>query len=421
MKTKVLFVLIILSMISFTARAQGLDYQHGLGLIGHGSIAGMINSGQYGNPGYGSFQIFSSVYKPSGGIQDFETELQPVRNRMTPGDEISEEQVRLIFNKAKEFPENTQISIAFISNDQLAFYGLKRQNNSIINIDNSSSVFEIGSISKVFTATLLASYVYDGTIDPEEDVNTYLPVRLNNNIRISFKELANHTSGLPRIPSNMLLPSIFNPRNPYKNYSEDKLEKYLNRKAKLTGESVKGFEYSNLGFGLLAYALKEIENKSYNDLLKEKIFSKFGMTNSSAIRSGLKSDLVCGLDKNGFKTPNWDFASLEGAGAILSTTEDLSKFAMAQFDELNKELAITREETYSINEDRAIGLGWFIDKSQSGDILYRHKGSTGGYSSSMVIDINNKTAIIILSNVSAFNKKADNIETLGSELITSMQ
>jgi len=421
MKTKALFVLTVLLMISFTANTQGLNYQHGMGLIGHGSITGMINSEHYGNDGYGSFQIFSSVYKPSAGYQDFETEPKPVRNRMTPTDEISGEQVRLIFNKAKEFPENTQLSIAFVSNDRVAFYGLKRQNNSIINIDNSSSVFETGSITKVFTATLLANYVYDGTIDPEELVNNYLPFRMNDNIRISFKELANHTSGLPRIPSNMFLSSIFNTRNPYKNYTEDKLKKFITQKAKLTGESVKSFEYSNLGFGLLAYALREIENKDYNDLLDEKIFSKYGMTNSSAIRSELESDLVCGLDKNGFETPNWDFASLEGAGSILSTAEDLSKFAIAHFDEFNKELAFTREETYAINADRAIGLGWFIDKAESGDILHRHKGSTGGYSSSMVIDINNKTAIIILSNVSAFNKKADNIETLGSELITSMQ
>ncbi|MFO7621825.1 MAG: hypothetical protein R6W81_11275, partial [Bacteroidales bacterium] len=164
MRTKVFFALTILSMISFTANAQGSDYQHGMGLMGHGSFFDMINSKQYGNPGYGSFQIFSSVYKPAAGHRDFETEPQPIYNRMTPADEISGEQVRLIFDKVKEFPENTEISIAFIRKDRVAFYGLKRQNNSIINIDNRSSVFEIGSITKVFTATLLANYVNNGTL-----------------------------------------------------------------------------------------------------------------------------------------------------------------------------------------------------------------------------------------------------------------
>jgi len=412
-------MLAILSMISCTTNGQGSDYRHGMGLIAHRSMSGMINSKQYENPGYGPFQIFSSVYKPADDPRDFETEPQTVYNRMTPADEISGEQVRLIFDKVKEFPENSEISIAFISKERVAFYGLKRQNNRIINIDNRSSVFEIGSITKVFTATLLANYVNNGMLSLDDHINSYLPFNLHDNIRISFMDLANHTSGLPRIPSNMPVLSFLSNRNPYRDYSENRLERYLTAKARVDGPSG-SFAYSNIGLGLLGYTLCKIENRTYNDLLQEKIFSKYGMTNSSAVRSELEDDLVSGLNKNGFKTPNWEFAALESAGAILSTAEDLSKFAVAQFDEADKDLALTREQTFTRDENEGMGLGWFITRTSTGDILYRHKGVTGGYTSAMAIDTENETGIIILSNVSGFSRKMGNIDTLCFELLAAL-
>ena len=420
MKTKVIFVLVMFSMISSDCIAQGLENKFGLGITGHTSFANRIQSDLNRNSENESHHFFNSVYIPSAGTGNYTMPSRFVINEMTHTDEITEEQVGLVFNKIKEFPQNTQISIAFIENGRVLFYGLKRQNNTIINIDNQSSVFEIGSITKLFTATLLANYINDGTIDPEDHINNYLPFKLNDSIQISFKELANHTSGLPRIPSNLLMPALFNTGNPYSNYSEDKLEKYLTGKAIVTDVSVKSFKYSNLGFGLLGYTLCKIENKSYNDLLNEKIFSKYEMLNSSTIRTELESRLVCGLNKKGNKTQNWDFASLESAGAILSTTEDLSRFAIAQFDELNRELAMTREKTYTIDEKGGIGLGWFISKLESGDILYQHIGVTGGYSSAISINANNKTGIIILSNVSGFSKKMGNIESLCFDLLTTI-
>ena len=412
--------MIVFSMISFNCIAQGLENKFGLGIIGPASFANQIQDDQNRNRDNGAVHFFNSGYAPLAGIGNSTVPPKFVINEMTCTYGITEEQVGLIFNKINEFPENTQISIAFIMNGQVVFYGLKRQNNSIINIDNQSSVFEIGSITKLFTATLLANYINDGTIDIEDHINNYLPFKLNDSIQISFKELANHTSGLPRIPSNLFMPALFNTGNPYRHYSEDKLEKYLTGKARVTDVSVKSFKYSNLGFGLLGYTLCKIENKSYNDLLNEKIFSKYEMLNSSAIRSELESRLVCGLNKKGNKTQNWDFASLESAGAILSTTEDLSGFAIAQFDELNRELAMMREKTYTIDEKGGIGLGWFISKFESGDILYQHKGVTGGYSSAIAINVNNKTGIIILSNVSGFSKKMGNIESLCFDLLTTI-
>ncbi|TAL66658.1 MAG: class A beta-lactamase-related serine hydrolase [Bacteroidetes bacterium] len=420
MKTKVYIVLAILSVIGLNGIAQGLENKFGLGINGPTSFTNRIQCEASRNLNYRGEEIFHSTYYPSTSINSYEMLPQPVINNLTHNDDITEEQVGLIFNRTKEFPENTQLSFAFISNGRVNFYGIKRQNNALINIENHSSVFEIGSITKIFTATLLANYVNDGILDPEDHINNYLPFKLHDDIQISFKELANHTSGLPGIPSNMFLSAIFKSGNPYKACSEDKLVQYMSEKVKLNRRTGKNFIYSNLGAGLLGYTLSNIENKSYQDLLIEKIFSKYGMTNSSTIRMELESKLIGGLNKKGSKASNWDFASLESAGAILSTTEDLSKFAVAQFDELNRELALTRDKTFTIDSNRAIGLGWFISKTESGINLLRHEGATGGYTSSIITDTKNKRGIVILSNVSGFNKKMGNIETLCFELMITL-
>ena len=115
---------------------------------------------------------------------------------------ISKNQTKLIFEKSKYFPNNTQISLAFINGDNVNYYGIKRKNDSIVYINNNQHIFEIGSITKVFTANLLAKAAIDNKIKLADYINDYLNIKLNNDNRISFKSLANHTSGLPRMPTN---------------------------------------------------------------------------------------------------------------------------------------------------------------------------------------------------------------------------
>jgi CubicO group peptidase (beta-lactamase class C family) len=111
---------------------------------------------------------------------------------------------------------------------------------------------------------------------------------------------------------------------------------------------------------------------------------------------------------------------LAGAGGILSTAEDLSKFVIAQFNPSNKALELTRQKTFEINDTMDIVSGWHLLKSQSKNIWYWHNGGTGGYSSSMVFDEKTKNGIIILSNVSAFNPNMENIDKLCFELMKTL-
>jgi CubicO group peptidase (beta-lactamase class C family) len=169
------------------------------------------------------------------------------------------------------------------------------------------------------------------------------------------------------------------------------------------------FEYSNLGVGLLGYTLGLSQKTSFQNLLQTKVFDKYGLTQSYTSSEDLGDRLIKGLDYEGYEVTNWDFDVLFGGGGIISSTEDLSKFAIAQFNPENLELALTRQPTIQLNENSAIGLGWHIELSKNKNDLYWHNGGTGGYSSCMVLNVDKNLGVIVLSNVSGINETIDEL------------
>lgn len=327
-------------------------------------------------------------------------------------------QKELISSKIKALPDGTQFAIGLIHNGEVFYYGVKLKDQSVRAETNYNKVFEIGSITKLFTSTLLASFALENKLKLDDPISTYLGFDLNKGTRISFKQLANHTSGLPRLPSN-LNPEI-NPENPYSTYNTSMLKEYLTSELEVSTNNGVHYEYSNIGFGMLGYSLCEIANANYEKLLQEKICSRYGMHNTTTNRKKVEKLLVRGLNAAGNETTNWDLASMVGAGGILSTVEDLAKFAIAQFDIDNKALTLTRKNTFTINHISDIGLGWEIIKRRSGDTWYKHNGGTGGYSSSIIVDTDHKNGIIILTNVSGYNPKRNSIDDLSFELMKTI-
>ncbi|BAO54067.1 serine hydrolase domain-containing protein [Nonlabens marinus] len=332
---------------------------------------------------------------------------------------IEKEQLELIYNKVKSFPNNTQLSIAVIQNKEITYVGVKRVKDTIRLVDNYQDAFEIGSITKVFTATLLANLVQDEQVKLDDNIQDYLDFKLNTEEEITFQQLANHTSGLPRLPSNLNL-LLVDQDNPYKDYNREKLTTYLTDAMKLNQKPGIKNEYSNLGAGILGFELALISNSTYEELLQEKIFSRYAMTNSTSKRDQLKPNLIKGQNTEGEVTSNWDFEALAGGGAIFSTVEDLSKFGLAQFNKENAELALTHQPTFKINENMSIGLGWHVLKRKNGGELIWHNGGTGGYTSSMALDVEHNNGIIILSNVSAFHPQMGNMDQLCFGLINTL-
>ncbi len=350
-------------------------------------------------------------------IKPYENPSQLSNNLFTQKAQITKEQTQIIFDHFNEFPNNTQAAIALINNGKISYFGLKRVENALISVENRLSVFEIGSITKVFTSTLLADFAVEKKLEVNEPINDYLDFELNENQTVNFLSLANHSSGLPRLPSNLNL-LLANPKNPYSDYDKDELESYLAEKMEISNEQKGKYAYSNLGAGLLAYVLAEIEDTSFEELLQQRIFDKYDMLNSTTEKGEVDGEIVPGLDPEGNVTSNWEFASLKGAGAILSTIEDLANFGLAQFSINDKVLQMTQKSTLNMNENMDIGLGWHLLKNKN---YLWHNGSTGGYSSSMLLDTTNKNGLIILSNVSAYHPKMTQIDALNYILMQGLK
>ena len=324
----------------------------------------------------------------------------------------------LIFTQTKDFSNHTQLSIAVIQNNRTNYYGIVKENDSVKPADNQGKVFEAGSITKVFTSTVLASLVQEGTIGLNDSINPYYPFPFKEHRNITFLTLANHTSGLPRLPGNLDLSEA---SNPYQHYTEKELEAYLKTIMTFENEPSETYSYSDLGAGLLGYTLGLTEGTSFEELLQKRVFDRYGMTASFTRSADAGERLVKGLNAHGDTTSNWDFDVLAGGGCVLSTTADLARFAMAQFNPENRELALTRVPTFAVHETMKIGLGWHILQSETGQELFWHNGGTGGYSSSIAINVPDKVAVVILSNVSAFHSASGNIDRLCFELIRNLK
>lgn len=329
---------------------------------------------------------------------------------------FDENTTQTLKNYVNEFPNQTQFSVAVIDGDQTQFYGQVKFSDTINEFDNSSSVFQIGSVTKVFTSTLLAQLVIEKEVKLTDSIQQYFSFPLNEK-GFSLEQLSNHTSGLPRLPTNLNLAAL-DLKNPYKSYAEADFEYYLTTEMEVPKE--KAYQYSNIGASILAKALENASGEKYAELLSEKIFSPLEMNQSTLNEGEVKNNMVQGIDQNGNPTPVWEMGVFEGAGAILSSTKDLSNFVKAHFKEEDNAFSLTLMPTFMVNQNLRLGLGWHILQDEIGNDLYWHNGGTGGYSSSVFMVPATQKAVIILTNVSAFHAKASTIDELGFKLLNSI-
>jgi len=268
---------------------------------------------------------------------------------------------------------------------------------------DGNSVFEIGSISKVFTSTALAEMVQEGKVSLDDPVQKFLPsavkVPARGGKQITLGNLSVQNSGLPRMPDN------FHPAdmsNPYADYTVAQMYDFLSG-YQLPRDPGERFEYSNLGVGLLGHTLALREGKSYEQMERERVWQPLGMTNTAiTLTPWMKQHLALGHDERGGVVANWDLPTLAGAGAIRSTTVDMLKFIDAN---LHPERGPLEKAMYFAHQARgsagapsmAIGLNWIIQHVGADSIIW-HNGGTGGYRTFAAFDPTHGTGIVVMTN-----------------------
>ncbi len=322
---------------------------------------------------------------------------------------LDSSQAQAVYDRAQYFPNGTQLSICIITGDTEKYVGIERRNDSLVYVENSDSVFEIGSITKTFTGTMLARLVYDGKVRLDDPIKNYLPVTLNqsslNGKEPTLVELADHTSGLPFEPANVRNDDAhpFDEYAPYKYYSTDRLYDYLSHQLVLQSTPGEKRTYSNLGAGLLGHILTVVTKKTYEELLFETICKPLRMQNTFVeLTPEHIHRMVQGRYPNGnlLSFGDGDCDALTGCGGIKSSTRDLVKYLKANISDTTY-FYLAQKSTKQFDEHLTGGLGW-ATYSERGKHHVGAFGATPGYTSGVIFERNTRVGVVLLTNVSSY-------------------
>ena len=283
----------------------------------------------------------------------------------------------------------------------------------------ANTIFEIGSVTKVFTATLLAEMVDEGLVALDDPVQRYLPAGVELPVRgrpITLGDLATHRAGLPRLPHRFALRSLRHRTNPYAWFDVDELY------AGLPGTRVRRApggrpRYSNLGFGLLGHVLALRAGCTYGELVHARICRPLALKHSGvSVPPDARERFAQGHSRRGRPVPHWDLSALAGAGALRSTVADLLRFLRLQLGEgdpaLVRAAALTHAPRWQRRGKLAVGLGWMrlTPRGSEHELLF-HNGGTGGFRSFAGFAPATDTAAVVLSN------SARSVDPLGFRIL----
>lgn len=267
------------------------------------------------------------------------------------------------------------------------------------------TVFEIGSVTKVFTALLLAVMAEAGEVALDEPLaGSYpevdLPVRGRP---IALADLATHSAGLPRLPPGLVRQALRRRDNPYAGFTDDDVARAL-ASVRLRAAPGARVRYSNFGAGVLGQALARRAGTPYDELVRARVCLPLGLTDTGVRRSAEQlARRAVGHDRRGRAVPDWDMASLPGMGALHSTAADLARFLAAQLDPggtpLEAAIRLTQQPRVAAGRLGHQALGWMVSPLPRTDRrMHWHNGGTGGAFSFVGLEPRSGVAVVALTN-----------------------
>ena len=269
---------------------------------------------------------------------------------------------------------------------------------------DETSLFELASISKTMTGLVLAQMVLAGSVELSTPLGDILEA--GPNASITLRELATHSSGLPRLPSNLIRQlEELDPRaqldDPYASYTPADLLAAI-REDEAAGTST---EYSNFGYMVLAHALSTAAAREFADLLRDLVFDPLGMRTASIAHPTEVQGLVPGY-RNGVRVPHWT-KLVPGPGGVLASIRDVATYLSAQLRPDSTDLEIAIEMTHAVGPD-AECLGW----QRYGNVRW-HNGGSGGFSTFAGFDRDAGRGVAILQSCGLANATVDRVGFVG--------
>lgn len=302
-----------------------------------------------------------------------------------------------------------RLSFAIVQPDKTDFYYYAADQ-----LPDAQSVYELGSITKTYIGWLVAQAVIEKKLDPEADIRKYLKGTYKNLERegqpIQVRHLLNHSSGLPRLPEN-LLKLATDQDNPYKTYGNEQLLKSL-QITKLNTKPGTQSLYSNYGYSVLGYILEQLYQQPLEQLLNHKLQTALKLDN---INFTPGPALIQGHDENQEPVPAWEFQAMAGAGAIKTTLKATAAFLQQQI--VAKAPAIQLSQII-IDPELApkTAYAWQVNPlNNQEETLIWHNGMTGGFSSFYGFFKQKKIGLVLLSNV------AQPVDAYAGELLKAIR
>jgi D-alanyl-D-alanine-carboxypeptidase/D-alanyl-D-alanine-endopeptidase len=318
---------------------------------------------------------------------------------------VDSELRRILSERIKGFEERVSITVGVIGPQgrRIVSKGAVGTNDS--QPATGDTTYEVGSITKVFTALLLADMVEHHESALDDPVAAYLPRDVTVPTRagrpITLADLATHRSGLPRMPSNF---APADPLNPYPDYSVERLYQFVSS-YQLQREVDSAFEYSNLGAGLLGHALARRAGTSYETLLRRRVLDPLEMSSTGIALSPTVKTRQAQPHSSVFllaSTPPWEFTdAFAGAGALRSSAVDMLKFLAATLGYTKTPLSAAMARMLAVRRDGTaafkIGLGWRVEDVDGTEIVWTG-GATYGSRSFAGYDPKARVGVVVLSN-----------------------
>jgi serine-type D-Ala-D-Ala carboxypeptidase/endopeptidase len=268
---------------------------------------------------------------------------------------------------------------------------------------DENSRFQVGSVTKVYTAELLAILAKRGVVRLDDSLAKFLPAnpkRDDGPRPITLLDLSTHRSGLPRLPPKIPLLAA----NPYAKYRNANLENYL-AKTSLQLPEPQDFLYSNLGYSVLGYALAQAAGTSFPELLDREILRPLALNDTSLTMAGRPlPKLLSGHTQAGLPARRWTFDACAPCGALCSTALDQLKWLAWLLNDPDRE-SLQPQASVPGGE---VGLGWMI---RPGRAACWHNGATAGFSSWVSLNREQRTGVVVLSN----RQSIQLVNTLGTK------
>ncbi|WP_042478803.1 serine hydrolase domain-containing protein [Bacillus ndiopicus] len=302
------------------------------------------------------------------------------------------------------------LSIGIMYKNQSATY-IYTGSSVSLKKEDKPFIYEIGSISKVFTTTLLGEMIHKGLLSESDSIGRYI-LKLSDNHPVTLSHLANHTSGLPGIGMWKSIINLFDsrtPRDPYCLFSLSEVIDYFYKHRK---EPKLKFRYSNAGMGLLGHILATELNTDYETALKKNIMDPLHLEDTSiSVPTEKQYRMLKGHDVKGRKQSPLHMRDFMGAGALRSTVNDMLEFIKAHISSENEGYQLTQKSTMEIAKNINVGLGWFLE-----DEIIWHNGSTQGFSSFLGFDPAKQIGVVVLSNYRS-RLFATNPDQMGTDIL----